>query len=1030
MKSTAIFLLMLLLVLKLNAQQQININRIQQMPDMPSPYEIRDWKNVAEQYDSLIFSLTSQGTHLPLMSLGTEGVNYPEIKPIFLDSYVGSTSHGQQREAINIIPAMIGASLVGIDKKTQFGIDWVDKVKDFYNLKNGELVYLNGPSDKSGNDWWYETMPNIFFYQLYDLYPNTPGFEAQFREVADRWLEAVKVMGGATTPWQVPYMNYRAWNLKTMQPLVDGVKEPEAAGAIAWILYQAYKELGDDKYLVGAQWSMDYLDGLTSNPSYELQLPYGVLAAAKMNAEIGTNYDVEKMLNWCFSRGALRGWGSIVGNWGGTDVSGLIGEANDQGDDYAFIMNGFQLAAAVVPLVKYDKRFAASIGKWVLNTANASRLFYAAYVPEDHQSDYTWSTTFDPKSVIAYESIKEKWEGKTLYSRGDAKNAGWASTNLGLYGSSHVGYLGAIVEQTNVDGILKLDANATDFFGPNPFPTFVIYNPFSEAKQITLQIGNEAKDLYDAISETILLQNVSGETQVTIPTKGALLISYIPSGATTNALDGKLLVDNQVLDHHYGYDFDQKLRIKSMSATANPVEKGVADTIYCTVDFPGSISYQWTIDGQAQQTTTDFLIWTPEQNGTSKIKVNVQSATQLATDSLVIEVVDLIAQDPIINRIFTEDPWQLPSAEIWVKSEANDPKNLELTYNWAFDAGQILEANADSVKIKLPASSGVFPLQLTLKNSFDKEAVGTLQILVLAEVSDQEALLYLPLDGNAKDQGGNGFATSLQGTSYVSDAQNSEGKALAFSSSSDELRISNTPQLNFGEEITVSCWLQISDFSEERFIISHGGWAERWKLSVTTDKKIRWTINTKDGIKDLDNSFTIEKSVWYHVSASYTGSAMVLYIDGALDTYAAHLGAINSSISPITVGKQLTGDVKYFWKGRIDEVKIFDRAISPTQTETLPTIWWDGGPALAANDINKEVQIFPNPTSRYLYVKANAALSEIFLVDMTGRQLAIKTLSNDKHQYEIDLGQHADGIYSLVVDSGGVKTASRIIIRK
>lgn len=42
---------------------------------------------------------------------------------------------------------------------------------------------------------------------------------------------------------------------------------------------------------------MEYLNSLTSNPSYELQLPYGTYIAAKMNAEVGTDYDNNEMVN-------------------------------------------------------------------------------------------------------------------------------------------------------------------------------------------------------------------------------------------------------------------------------------------------------------------------------------------------------------------------------------------------------------------------------------------------------------------------------------------------------------------------------------------------------------------------------------------------------------------------------------------------------------------------------------------------------------------------------------------------------------
>ncbi|MDO8550685.1 MAG: hypothetical protein Q7S39_11125, partial [Ignavibacteria bacterium] len=36
--------------------QQISINRIDQMPNTPSPYEMRDWKQVAIGYDNFIFN--------------------------------------------------------------------------------------------------------------------------------------------------------------------------------------------------------------------------------------------------------------------------------------------------------------------------------------------------------------------------------------------------------------------------------------------------------------------------------------------------------------------------------------------------------------------------------------------------------------------------------------------------------------------------------------------------------------------------------------------------------------------------------------------------------------------------------------------------------------------------------------------------------------------------------------------------------------------------------------------------------------
>ena len=122
-------------------------------------------------------------------------------------------------EAINVLPAVIGATLVGIDKANQNGYDWVKMCREYFNNRPEQNVYKNHPVDDTYDDWWYETMPNVFFYQLFDLYPNTVDFDYQFITVADQFLESVKIMGGSATPWTKPYMNYRGWNFETMSPI-------------------------------------------------------------------------------------------------------------------------------------------------------------------------------------------------------------------------------------------------------------------------------------------------------------------------------------------------------------------------------------------------------------------------------------------------------------------------------------------------------------------------------------------------------------------------------------------------------------------------------------------------------------------------------------------------------------------------------------------------------------------------------------------------------------------------------------------
>ena len=106
-----LFLVIFTGIVWLTSAQQIAIPRIDQMPDLPSPYLMRDWKQVAVDYDNLIFDITKSGTYLPVTKISTsDGVNYPALKTIRMDTYVGQFNHGNVAEAINILPAIVGAT--------------------------------------------------------------------------------------------------------------------------------------------------------------------------------------------------------------------------------------------------------------------------------------------------------------------------------------------------------------------------------------------------------------------------------------------------------------------------------------------------------------------------------------------------------------------------------------------------------------------------------------------------------------------------------------------------------------------------------------------------------------------------------------------------------------------------------------------------------------------------------------------------------------------------------------------------------
>jgi len=642
-KSLISVLFLGLFICSLLYANQLTIPRIELMPNIPQPFLIRNWKKTTIDYDNFIFNTAKTGTYLPLSKIEPVGTNYPGVAQLMLDTYVGHNSHLKFAEGINVLPAIVGASLVGVDKTSHLGINWVRMAKNYFNLKNGIKLYLNHFNTKTGNDWWYQTMPNVYFFQLYDLYPDADvDFEYHFYSVANRHLESLKALGAKTFPWTTPYMNYRGFDFQTMKPSAEtkGL-QPESAGAYAWMLYQAYLKSNDIRYLQGTELALDFLQNWDKNPSYELQLPYGVVTAARMNAEQGTNYNLQKFLEWTFSAGygTTRLWGCIIGKWGGYDVSGLIGEARDNGNDYAFLMNGFQQAAALLPVAKYDKRYARALSKWLLNLTNASRLFYPDELPQRNQqaASYNWSREYDPDACIPFESMKQNWYGVSPCAMGDAVKGGWGLTDLSLYTGSSVGYLASLIENTTVEGIIRLDLNKTDFRGENVFPRYLYFNPYSTEKVISLNLLPGNWKIYDAISEEVLQTNATGQISVSIPPDNVRLLVLYPADRNTLVSGSKLITTNgETIDYQYGYNFSNPLRIKSFSVDTTTVVKGQQMQFYCLPEnCNGSVFYEWYVDQQKiAETTTGSYTWQVDvPEGIYQVSCSVNCNDQLIVSS-------------------------------------------------------------------------------------------------------------------------------------------------------------------------------------------------------------------------------------------------------------------------------------------------------------------------------------------------------------------------------------------------------------
>ena len=1033
---------MCLLFIKSGISQQINISRIDQMPNLPSPYEMRNWKQVTLGYDSLVFDFNREGEYLPLISWMTNTVNYPGHPSIYLNTVVGTTVP-LNTEAINVIPAVVGASLVGIDKSTQNGHNWALYCEEFFNKRPEENVYLNNPVAQSGDDWWYATMPNVFFYQLNDIYPGTGDFDYQFTSVADQWLKAVITMGGSSAPWTVPDMNYRGWYLSTMTPFEDGVREPESAGAIGWLLYNAYHQTGQKKYRIGAEWALEFLNNRQTNPSYELQLSYGAYIAARMNAELGTEYNMEKIVNWCFNVGPLRQWGAILGRWGVYDVYGLIGEAD--GTDYAFTMNTFEQIGALVPLIRYDDRFTRAIAKWVLNASNACRLFYPNYLSDLNQDSEEWAHTYDPKSTIAHEAMRQQANGFP-YATGDAIDGGWGMTNLALYGSSHVGILGGIIDTTNVVGILQLDLLKTDYYHDQSYPSFVYYNPYTEEKSIEINTGEGTHDLYDAVTNQIIASGVSGTESISLAADAAALIVILPVGGAISYEQDKMLVNDIIVDYRSGQNVDNyPPRIKSLGTTLGTVIINDSITVYCTaVDKDlDPLSYNWEVsDGDISGTGSQVNWIAPSYTGLDTIVCWVEDGKGGEdSSSLIIQTEERINNDPVIHQL-TADPRKIDLGQMSeIICTASDPDNDdELTYLWSCKAGS-LEFTDSVATWTAPAVAGDYYIVCRVEDNYNGFDLDSINIAVrdLSIKQTGDLVAYYPFDGNANDASTFGNNGIVYGPVLTQDRFGASDNAYLFDGVNDYILVPNSASLNFQSSITVNFWIKITEFydTREAYPLSHGNWERRWKFSIT-NQKIRWTVKTDDGIKDIDSDHTLLLNKFYNITGVYNGSDFEIYIDGKLNNFSHHSGLILTTTIDLTIGQVLPDNNNYNFKGIIDDVRIYNYALSLEEIADLYDI------NLQIPDQTKTAvplrdhlsQNFPNPFNPKTIINYQLAKGievDLSIYNVLGQR--IETLVSGRqtagsYRIEWNAENYPSGIYYYRIEAGDYWDVKKMVVIK
>ena len=244
---------------------------------------------------------------------------------------------------------------------------------------------------------------------------------------------------------------------------------------------------------------------------------------------------------------------------------------------------------------------------------------------------------------------------------------------------------------------------------------------------------------------------------------------------------------------------------------------------------------------------------------------------------------------------------------------------------------------------------------------------------------------HWPLDGNANDLANANHGT-VYGAALTTGRDNTPNSAYAFNGG-EYIDLGDPAALDFSGEFTISIWV----YKTQNASSYHNGAIGKWNTGGSPGTN-EWLIYLSSGAPKNDPQFTVEIGTssysvpsyeeltlnqWHHIAAIKRTNSIEIYLDGVIKGIK---GIPNTPIND--VGRKLEigrfRDDIYFEDGNIDELKIYNRALS--QSEVLQLFNETNATEICEGlfSINGDIGINTDNTNGYkLAVKGNVIAEKI-----------------------------------------------------
>jgi hypothetical protein len=197
-----------------------------------------------------------------------------------------------------------------------------------------------------------------------------------------------------------------------------------------------------------------------------------------------------------------------------------------------------------------------------------------------------------------------------------------------------------------------------------------------------------------------------------------------------------------------------------------------------------------------------------------------------------------------------------------------------------------------------------------------------------------EIVAHWRFDNDATDSVGNIDGTLINGPEFTTDAIVGSHALVLESSRSQYVDFGNPPELPSGRAARSMCgWAKTDTIA--------GGW--RWIAAYGSEGTSLAMFIGLNGTSlygggygdDVFIGGFWEVGVWHHICLTYNGTIARLYADG--DEVTSATKTWNLSLNRAHIGRQVN-DYAEFWDGMVDDVRIYDYALSPAEVKKLATL--------------------------------------------------------------------------------------------